>query len=129
MNSTAAMTGMGMKDAYGIKSTSTRSSTIECTMPATGLLPPLLMLAAVLAMAPVAGMPPNSAEPMLPMPWAMSSVSGRCLSPVMPSATTQDSSDSMAARMAMVTALGNMARIIPKEMEWMCRVGSLLLTV
>ena len=68
MNSTAAMTGMGMKDAYGIKSTSTRSSTIECTMPATGLLPPLLMLAAVLAMAPVAGMPPNKAEPMLPMP-------------------------------------------------------------
>ena len=47
----------------------------------------------------------------------------------MPSATTQDSSDSMAARMAMVTALGNMARIIPKEMGWMCRVGSLLLTV
>ena len=37
-------------------------------MPATGVLPPFLMLAAVLAMAPVAGIPPKHADAMLPKP-------------------------------------------------------------
>ena len=42
---------------------------------------------AVRAMAPVAGMPPNRAEPMLPAPWASSSRFERWRKPVMPSAT------------------------------------------
>ena len=39
-------------------------------MPATGDVPPFLMLAAVRAMAPVAGIPPNRAEALFPTPWA-----------------------------------------------------------
>ena len=44
---------------------------------AAGVRPPAFTLAAVRAMAPVAGMPPNSTEAMLPMPWATSSVLAR----------------------------------------------------
>ena len=68
INKIAAITGMGMSDASGIKSTKTRSRIMACTIPATGLLPPFLIFADVRAMAPVAGMPPNSAEQMLPAP-------------------------------------------------------------
>jgi len=42
--------------------------------PAVAAPPPLFMLAAVRAMAPVAGMPPKSTEPRLPTPWATSSM-------------------------------------------------------
>ena len=49
-------------------------STAACMMPATGVRPPLLMLVIVRAMAPVAGIPPNSGDARLAMPWAISSV-------------------------------------------------------
>ena len=86
INRIAAMVGIGM----------------ECTIPATGVRPPFLMLAAVLAIAPVAGMPPNKAEALLPAPWATSSMSERCFPLIIPSATTQERSDSIAASTAMV---------------------------
>ncbi len=66
-------------------------------MPATGVRPPFLTLVAVRAMAPVAGMPPNSGEAMLATPCATSSMLERCRPPIIPSATTADSSDSIAA--------------------------------
>ncbi len=50
-------------------------------------------LVAVRAIVPVTQMPPNSAEPMLAKPCATSSQLERCRRPVMPSATTADSSD------------------------------------
>ena len=43
-------------------------------IPVTGLFPPLLMLAMVLARAPVAGIPPKSGVTILAIPWPMSSV-------------------------------------------------------
>ena len=79
---------------------------MECTIPAMGVRPPFFTLAAVLAMAPVAGIPPNNAEVMLPAPWAISSILERCLLFTILSATTQESNDSMAARIAMVKASG-----------------------
>ena len=73
-------------------------------MPAIGVLPPFLMFAAVLAIAPVAGIPPKHADAMLPKPWATSSALGLCFEPIMESATTAERSDSTPARNAMVTA-------------------------
>ncbi len=61
-------------------------------------------------MAPVAGMPPNSTEPMLPTPCATNSMLLRWCELIMLSATTQDKSNSMAARMAMVTPFGSWSR-------------------
>lgn len=60
-----------------MSSASTASSTTAWTMPAMGVRPPLLMFAAVRAMAPVAGMPPNGAEAMLPVPCATNSMFAR----------------------------------------------------
>ena len=111
----AAMQGMGISFASGIKNRTTSTSTMECTMPATGVLPPFFTLAAVLAMAPVAGMPPKLAEPMLAMPCAISSMLDLCLDPTMESATTAESRDSIPAKSAMVTALGNCPRITFKS--------------
>ena len=82
------------------------TSVTEWTIPATGVRPPFLILAAVLAIAPVAGIPPNKAEAILPAPCATSSMSERCFPLIIPSATTQERSDSMAASTAMVNAFG-----------------------
>ena len=90
-----------------MKNTRTISSTSAWVMPATGVLPPFFTFAAVRAMAPVAGIPPNSTEPMLPTPCATSSMLLRWCELIMLSATTQDRSDSIAARMAMVMPLGS----------------------
>ena len=66
-------------------------------------------MAAVLAMAPVAGIPPTRPDAMLPAPCAISSIFERCLLPIMASATTHDKSDSIAARTAIVNAFGSNA--------------------
>ena len=76
-------------------------------IPATGVLPPLLILVIVRAMAPVAGMPPNNGVIRLAVPCAISSVFDSCLSPVTPSATVADSNDSIAPNTAIVMATGN----------------------
>ncbi|MNE93775.1 hypothetical protein D3C80_1916660 [compost metagenome] len=71
---------------------------------ASGEEAPLRTLVALRAMAAVAVMPPNSGATRLPRPWPISSALGSCLLPVMPSATTAHSSDSMAPSMAMAKA-------------------------
>ena len=95
-------------------------------MPAMGVRPPAFTLAAVRAMAPVAGMPPKSTEAMLPTPWATSSMLARWCPLIIESATTQDSSDSMAARMAMVTPLANWSRNSSKLKWGIWKVGRAL---
>ena len=61
---------------------------LGCVLGAVGavlpLLPsfPFLMLAAVRAMAPVAGIPPNRAEALFPTPWATSSILELCREPI-----------------------------------------------
>ena len=81
-----------------------RSSVPACVIPATGVRPPFLTFVAVRAMAPVAGMPPKIGDTMLATPWATSSMLERWRPPIMPSATTADSKDSMAPSSAMVNA-------------------------
>ena len=76
-------------------------------IPATGDFPPLLILVMVRAMAPVAGIPPNSGAIILAAPWAISSVFESWRSPMTPSATAADNRDSMAPSTAMVMATGN----------------------
>src|SRR6266550_4589100 len=87
-------------------------------MPARGVRPPDLTLAAVRAIAPVAGMPPKQIEPMLATPWAQSSRLDLCRPPIMPSATTAQRRDSMAARRAIVVALGIRRLIVVKIDGW-----------
>ena len=83
-------------------------------MPATGVRPPFFTFAAVRAIAPVAGIPPKNAEPIFAAPCATSSIFERCFEPIIPSATTQDSSDSTAASTAIVNALGRSALTLAK---------------
>ena len=75
-------------------------------------------LVAVRAMAPVAAKPPKNTEATLPIPCEISSIFELCLSPVMLSATTQASSDSMPASRAMVSASGNSSRIRSKVIPY-----------
>ena len=84
-------------------------------MPAIGPRAPARTLVAVRAMVPVTQMPPNSAEPILAKPCATSSQFERWRRPVMPSATTADSSDSMAPSSAKAIASGSTARTFSSE--------------
>ena len=59
-------------------------------MPDEVLHAPARTLVAVRAIVPVTLMPPKKAEATLAMPWATSSMLGRCLRPVMLSATLAD---------------------------------------
>ena len=102
--STAARLVIGIIDARGMRSTRIIASVIQWTTPAIGVRPPFLTLAAVLAIAPVAGMPPKSPEKILPRPWPTSSALDLCVSPIIPSDTTAESSDSIPARIAIVKA-------------------------
>ena len=95
-------------------------------MPAIGERAPARMLVAVRAIAPVAGRPPNSAEPTLATPWATSSPLERWRPPVMPSATTADSSDSTPARKAMVKALGSSSKVRSNGMCGKLKTGRVL---
>ena len=105
--STPARQAIGMYCANGIRNSRISSSTTAWTIPATGVRPPLLMLVIVRAIAPVAGIPPNSGVTRLAAPCAISSVFESWRSPVTPSATVADSNDSMAPSTAIVTATGN----------------------
>lgn len=73
MKRIAAIVGIGISSASGIRNRRTSRRITACTIPTTGVLPPFLMLAAVLAIAPVAGIPPKQTDAMLPMPCATSS--------------------------------------------------------
>ena len=78
-------------------------------MPDTGPCAPARTLVAVRAMVPVTQKPPKSPEPTLATPCATSSVFERCRRPVMPSATTAESSDSIEPSSAKLKALGSTA--------------------
>src|ERR1700683_4437443 len=95
-----------------------------CSMPATGERAPARTLVAVRARAPVAGSPPNSAEATFATPWATSSQLERCRPPIMPSATTAESSDSIPARKAIVKELGNSSRVRSNGMCGITRCGN-----
>lgn len=84
-------------------------------MPETGLVAPARTFVAVRAIVPVTQMPPKSAEQIFATPWAISSMLERCLRPVIPSATTADSKDSIAPRRANETASGKTAAALSSE--------------
>src|SRR6266513_335476 len=100
----AASVASGIRPAQRPKKSVINSRVIACTIPAIGVRPPFFTFVAVRAIAPVAGIPPNNGEAMLAMPCATSSMLERWRPPIMPSATTADSSDSIAARSAIVKA-------------------------
>ncbi len=101
---TAASVVIGIRAARGIRASRMTVSVTQCTIPAIGVRPPLRTLAAVRAMAPVAGIPPKRPEKILPSPCPISSALDLWVSPIIPSETTAESSDSIPARMAMVKA-------------------------
>ena len=103
---TPARQAIGINLARGIRKSSIRRRTTAWTIPATGVRPPLLILVIVLAMAPVAGIPPKIGVTILAIPRAMSSVLELCLALIIPSATVAESRDSMAPSAAMVMAIG-----------------------
>ncbi len=70
----AASAQSGMRATSRPAKRRTQTRTKAWTTPATGVRPPLLMLVAVRAMAPVTGMPPKSGETTLATPWATSSM-------------------------------------------------------
>ena len=72
----------------------------------------VIIPAAVLAIAPVAGMPPKIGAKMLATPWANSSALERCLVPTILSATTAERSDSIDERTAIVMASGSKVCIL-----------------
>ena len=106
ITSTPAKQAIGMYCANGIRSRRISSNTAAWIIPAIGVLPPLLMLVMVRAIAPVAGIPPKIGVTTLAIPWAISSVFESCLSPITPSATAAESKDSIAPNTAMVMATG-----------------------
>ena len=61
-------------------------------------------LAAVRAIAPVAGIPPKRADIIFPIPCPINSAFDLCLLPIIPSETTAESKDSIAASIAIVKA-------------------------
>ena len=67
-NRIADNTASGTRRASGASHSTTASNVSACTIPAIGVLAPERMFVAVRAMAPVAGMPPNSGVTMLAMP-------------------------------------------------------------
>ena len=69
----AASAGRGTCFASGLATSNTTRTVMACTMPATGVCAPFLMLALVRAMALVAARPPNRGDTTLAMPCAISS--------------------------------------------------------
>ncbi len=93
-------------------------------IPAT-ILPPLLILVIVRAMAPVAGMPPNNGVIRLAVPCSISSVFESSLyTPVTPSATVADSNDSIAPNTAIVMATGNKSLMASQLRVGMAALGN-----
>ena len=96
-------------------------------IPATGVLPPLLILVIVRAMAPVAGIPPKRGEAILANPCATNSVLESWWSLITPSATVAESRLSMAPRIAMVMAGDTRFLMVSQLISGTCAAGSSLL--
>ena len=73
-------------------------------MPAIGVRPPFFTFVAVLAIAPVAGIPPKNGVTTFAIPCEINSVFERWFDPIIPSATTAESNDSMPPNRAIVSA-------------------------
>ena len=86
-------------------------------------------MAAVLAIAPVAGIPPKSTDIKFPTPWATNSALDLCLLPVIPSDTTADSNDSIAANIAIVNAGNIISLTSENEIVGIVKLGSPALIV
>ncbi len=111
-SSSAASAAIGRRPISGA-STMTATSTVSAwTIAATGDRPPDRKFVAVRAMAPVAGMPPKNGVTTLPTPSAISSASGSCRVPAIPSAITADSSDSIPPSMATANAPDDRSRSV-----------------
>src|SRR6266566_3001093 len=93
-----------MRPAQRPKNSVISSRVVACTIPATGVRPPFFTFVAVRAIAPVAGIPPNRGDAMFATPWATSSMLERWRPPIIPSATTAESNDSIAPSSAIVNA-------------------------
>ena len=124
--STADSAASGTYCASGAAASTTTSSVSAWIMPATGVRPPVRMLVAVRAIAPVAGMPPKNGATMLAMPCAISSWLGSWRSSICASATRADSSDSMAPSSAIVMVGAMRLRSVDSEMSGHANAGSCL---
>ena len=93
-------------------------------MPEMGDFPPFFTFAAVLAIAPVAGIPPNNPTKILPVPRAISSVLELCLSSIILSETTQDKRDSIPASKAIVNAFGSSSSTLSHVIWGILNVGN-----
>ena len=80
-----------------------------------GVLPPFLTLVAVRAIAPVTGKPPKSGVIIFAAPWAINSIFDLWRLPIIPSATTAESSASMAPSKAIVVAGMMSCRTVAKS--------------
>ena len=129
ITSTPARQAIGMYLASGMRKRKMSSNTTAWMIPAIGVRPPLLMLVIVRAMAPVAGIPPKRGEARLATPWAISSVLELWWSPITPSATVAESSDSMAPSTAMVSAGGTRLFMVSHVIAGTCMSGMSLLTL
>ena len=103
-SNTAPSTVSGMNFASGAASRTTTRSVSAWIMPATGEVAPLRTLVAVRASTPVTGMHPKKGTVKLARPCAISSWFESCRSSIMPSATTAESSDSIAPIIVMAMA-------------------------
>ena len=99
-----ASTAIGITEAKPPAPRVTTSNTSECTTPESGVRPPACTLVTVRIVAPAPGKPPNSAAPMFPRPWPISSRSELCWVRVMLSATSEVSSESIEPSTARVSA-------------------------
>ena len=104
--SSAAREAMGRWPSSGAMARTADSTNTAWKAAASGERAPARMFVAVRAMAPVAAIPPKTGARMFPIPWATSSASGSWRWPVMPSATTADSRDSIAPSIAIANAEG-----------------------
>ena len=94
--STAPRTVSEMNFARGAATKMIRSKLREWIIPATGEVAPQRMFVAVRAITPVTGSPPKKGTVKLAIPCAISSWFESCRSSTIPSATTAESSDSIA---------------------------------
>jgi hypothetical protein len=94
---------------------------MEWMTAAMGDVAPARMLVAVRARAPVAAMPPKKGATTLPRPRPTSSALGSCFFPVIASAMTAESRDSIAPSIAMARAAENSSRRRPKDIAVSCQ--------
>ena len=81
-------------------------------------------MAAVRAIAPVAGIPPKRADIIFPIPCPINSAFDLCLLPIIPSETTAESRDSIAASIAIVKAGNIISRTKENDNDGIEKLGS-----